>query len=394
MIRETAVIALNNGDNFGLSDDENSLVDDTAPKHLMIREVGVMPLKGDSLDRRDSHSTLGSVDPSDLRRDPQDVARNKMRKKKIKQFRRESMRRRGSSRSTGSGLDLVRMPSLNNLEMDEMDDTPQVRDGLKIVMTDRKMLMLGAVQSLFEGSMYIFVMQWPPALISAVKGHYGPEATVPFGTIFSCFMACCMVGSTIFGKLTSRKGASMEKLFLGMLFVSALSMGTATWAIYAGYDFVTLVLSLFAFEGAVGMYFPLIGFMRGKYLYASHRSVIMTLFSVPLNVLVVTVCLFLSKLGTTGAFIVATVALTVATGCMALLIHIRRREARRHWMEVKKALRRLSLTKKFVEVVEEKRDETRRQKKRGLRRDNSGNLRMTLRESVRDSIRMGAIMGA
>lgn len=404
MIRETAVAELNDGENFGFSDDENSLVDKDAPvafvphvnssKNLMIKEVGVMPLKGDSLHRRDSHSTLGSVDPSDLRRNPQDVARDKIREKKIKQFRGESIRRRGSSRSTGSGLDLVRMPSLNNLELDEMDDTPQVRDGLKIVMTDRKMLMLGAVQSLFEGSMYIFVMQWPPALISAVKGYYGAEETVPFGTIFSCFMACCMVGSTIFGKLTSRKGASMERLFLGMLFVSALSMAAATWAIHAGHDFVTLVLSLFAFEGAVGMYFPLIGFMRGKYLYASHRSVIMTLFSVPLNALVVTVCLFLSKLGTTGAFVVATVALTVATGCMACLIHIRRREARRHWMEVKTALRRLSLTKKFVEVVEEKRDEKRRQKKRGMRRENSGNLRMTLRESVRDSMRMGAIMGA
>ena len=63
-------------------------------------------------------------------------------------------------------------------------------------------------------------------------------------------------------------------------------------------------------------------------------------------------------------------------------------------MEVKKALRRLSLTKKFVEVVEEKRDEKRRQRKGGVRRENSGNLRMTLRESVRDSIRLGAIMGA
>ena len=404
MIRDFGVEELNDGENFGFSEDENSLVVEDTPgplvphvnssKNLMIKEVGVMPLKGDSLDRRDSHSTLGSVDPSDFRQNPQDIAKDKMREKKIKQFRRESIRRRGSSRSNGSGLNLVRMPSLNNLVLDEMDDTPQVRDGLKIVMTDHKMLMLGAVQSLFEGSMYIFVMQWPPALIMAVKGYYGPMETVPFGTIFSCFMACCMVGSTIFGKLTSRKGASMERLFLGMLLVSALSMGAATWAIYAGHDFVTLVLSLFAFEGAVGMYFPLIGFMRGKYLYASHRSVIMTLFSVPLNVLVVSVCLFLSKLGTTGAFVVATVALTVAAGCMAWLIHIRRREARRHWMEVKKALRRLSLTKKFVEVVEEKRDEKRRQRKRGMTRENSGNLRMALRESVRDSIRMGAIMGA
>lgn len=333
--------------------------------------------------------------PSDIRQEPKHATKEKIRRQKIKQFRRESFRRRGSHQSTSSGLDLVRIPSLNNLNIEEMDDTPQIRDGLKIVMTDKKMLMLGAVQSLFEGSMYIFVMQWPPALIVAVKGYYGADETVPFGTIFSCFMACCMVGSTIFGKLSSRKRASMERLFLGMLVVSAISMGAATWAIYADHNFVALVLSLFAFEGCVGTYFPLIGSMRSKYLYASHRSVIMTLFSVPLNVLVVSVCLFLNKLGTTGAFVVATISLTIATACMAQLIYIRKRDARRHWMEVKKVLRRLSLTRRFVEAVGEKRDEKRKHKSMPVtRKENEEKLRMTMRETVRDSIRMGAIMGA
>lgn len=333
--------------------------------------------------------------PSDIRQEPKHATKEKIRRQKIMQFRRESFRRRGSHQSTSSGLDLVRIPSLNNLNIEEMDDTPQIRDGLKIVMTDKKMLMLGAVQSLFEGSMYIFVMQWPPALIVAVKGYYGADETVPFGTIFSCFMACCMVGSTIFGKLSSRKRASMERLFLGMLVVSAISMGAATWAIYADHNFVALVLSLFAFEGCVGTYFPLIGSMRSKYLYASHRSVIMTLFSVPLNVLVVSVCLFLNKLGTTGAFVVATISLTIATACMAQLIYIRKRDARRHWMEVKKVLRRLSLTRRFVEAVGEKRDEKRKHKSMPVtRKENEEKLRMTMRETVRDSIRMGAIMGA
>ena len=385
MIHETGVMTLN---------DATSL--DDSSRNLTIKEVGIAPRKGrDHLRRLSSHSTLGSADPSDIRQEPKHATKEKIRRQKIKQFRRESFRRRGSHQSTSSGLDLVRIPSLNNLNIEEMDDTPQIRDGLKIVMTDKKMLMLGAVQSLFEGSMYIFVMQWPPALIVAVKGYYGADETVPFGTIFSCFMACCMVGSTIFGKLSSRKRASMERLFLGMLVVSAISMGAATWAIYADHNFVALVLSLFAFEGCVGTYFPLIGSMRSKYLYASHRSVIMTLFSVPLNVLVVSVCLFLNKLGTTGAFVVATISLTIATACMAQLIYIRKRDARRHWMEVKKVLRRLSLTRRFVEAVGEKRDEKRKHKSMPVtRKENEEKLRMTMRETVRDSIRMGAIMGA
>jgi len=32
------------------------------------------------------------------------------------------------------------------------------------IFLDRKVFLLGAVQALFEGSMYIFVLEWTPAL--------------------------------------------------------------------------------------------------------------------------------------------------------------------------------------------------------------------------------------
>ena len=61
---------------------------------------------------------------------------------------------------------------------------------------DRKIMLLGAVQSLFEASMYTFVFLWTPAL--SPNGE-----KVAHGMIFACFMMSCMAGSTIAGRLLS-----------------------------------------------------------------------------------------------------------------------------------------------------------------------------------------------
>ena len=67
-------------------------------------------------------------------------------------------------------------------------------------------LSCGIISSLFEGSMYIFVFMWTPALTALAKEELGDEFEgLPFGVIFSTFMVCCMAGSSIFS-------IAMEKL--------------------------------------------------------------------------------------------------------------------------------------------------------------------------------------
>ena len=73
------------------------------------------------------------------------------------------------------------------------------------------MLLLGVIQSLFEGAMFIFVFMWTPALEAAHavsvaaagadasltpadKAAFSEEA-LPHGMVFACFMACIMLGS-------------------------------------------------------------------------------------------------------------------------------------------------------------------------------------------------------
>lgn len=53
--------------------------------------------------------------------------------------------------------------------------------GLRCCRADQKIALLGAMQSLFEGSMYTFVFLWTPAL--SPKGEH-----LPHGMIFACFM--------------------------------------------------------------------------------------------------------------------------------------------------------------------------------------------------------------
>ena len=60
-------------------------------------------------------------------------------------------------------------------------------------------------QSLFEGSMYIFVFMWTPALSPSGGTHgTGADGTAdppPYGQMFATFMLCCMCGSSIYSIL-------------------------------------------------------------------------------------------------------------------------------------------------------------------------------------------------
>ena len=121
--------------------------------------------------------------------------------------------------------------------------------------------------------MYIFVLQWPPSIAAAVAAAFGGGAT-PYGTVFSCFMVCCLLGSATFGAV-AKAGVRTEVSTLGMLGLATVAMGFAS-AGTAGLGvalLAPLAAAFFAFEACVGMYFPSIGTLRSRYVPDSHRSV-------------------------------------------------------------------------------------------------------------------------
>ena len=191
------------------------------------------------------------------------------------------------------------------------DEGPTIKEAWDVMLNDKKVLLVGAVQSLFEGAMYIFVLQWPPSLIAVVTG-----GAVPFGTVFSCFMASCLLGSTLFGALMKR-GFELEKTTAAMLGAATAAMATAT---AMGSSLVAVVAAFLVFEVCVGMYFPSIGTLRSRYIPESHRSVIVNIFGIPLNLIVVAVFLSIKQLGVSGALACSTLALAGATLAQGILL--------------------------------------------------------------------------
>ena len=90
------------------------------------------------------------------------------------------------------------------------------------------------------------------------------------------------------------------------------------------YSVTMITAPNFAFELCVGMYFPSIGTLRSRHVPDSHRSVIMNLFGIPLNLLVISVFLSIRRLGVSGALRVATGALGLATSAAAALVYLTR----------------------------------------------------------------------
>ncbi|XP_059153800.1 molybdate-anion transporter-like isoform X2 [Physella acuta] len=164
---------------------------------------------------------------------------------------------------------------------------------LHIIQKDHKVLCLGLIQSLFEGAMYCFVLEWTPSLsiIYKTENSNPSEADevhtdIPHGHIFAAFMVSLMIGSSLFKILC--KFASVESFMRFVLFVAALSLMTPIF--YKGNQLV-IFIGFLLFETCVGIFWPSMGTMRGKYVAEETRATTMNIFRIPLNMIVVIILL-------------------------------------------------------------------------------------------------------
>ena len=140
-------------------------------------------------------------------------------------------------------------------------------------INNKEILYTGIICSLFEGSMYIFVFMWTPAMKDKTD-------KIPFGLVFATFMVGCMAGSSIFSILITKIKNELIGVYL-------LAVATFTFILMMLAPSSTLTMVAFLlFEMTVGIYFPMMGTMKSGIVPESKRTAIYNLYRIPLNFIV------------------------------------------------------------------------------------------------------------
>ncbi|KAN0116178.1 DUF791 domain containing protein [Russula decolorans] len=183
----------------------------------------------------------------------------------------------------------------------------------RIVAADPILLVLGLTQTIFEGSMYLFVFIWVPTL---QESSLSPSS-LPLGYIFSAFMVSMMLGSLLYTYITAHwyppsASTGLQKHARSVSVGSVSSQGDSSLVLHAQLSSLVCAASAVTFaacvrvgkgkgeegehlkfwafclfEACVGMYYPVQGMLRGSFISNEHRATLSSLFRVPLNVFVV-----------------------------------------------------------------------------------------------------------
>jgi MFS family permease len=178
------------------------------------------------------------------------------------------------------------------------------KSGFRIVWENKTILVLGLISAAFEGTMYLFVYFWSAALksshaialasasIRSVQGNAQSKIdelaaqTLPFGIIFSTFMAAMMAGSITFVLVTSGKGFfNMSPAYLLTLSITGASTSLILTVIFR--DERVTFWSFALYEACIGIYFPSMAFAKSKIVEDGVRAKIYGILRIPLNLFVV-----------------------------------------------------------------------------------------------------------
>ena len=204
------------------------------------------------------------------------------------------------------------------------DETTKNENGLltagRIVWQSSEIFTLCCVTSFFEGSMYVFVFHWTPALrtlehaayqttnqdddnytttmidddkgATTTSSHSEGSDGPPLGTIFASFMVCCMIGSSIFAILTRTAASTAassstilrttQTILRYVVGLSAVCCGIIGLSQDARWSYAAMLV----LEGCIGIYYPTMATIKGAIVPERYRSAIYNVFRFPMNIVV------------------------------------------------------------------------------------------------------------
>lgn len=170
-------------------------------------------------------------------------------------------------------------------QQQQQPDRPKLWDILK----DPRIVCLGLASTMFEGSMYLFVFFWGPTLTSArayeaaTGGGAAAAGGLPYGIIFASFMASVLAASLVFNAAMGRGLVRHAHLLIGILGAADLVFYLLEQPRGEQASFWLFCL----FEACVGMYWPCMGYLKGRLIDDGARAQLYGVLRVPLNVFVV-----------------------------------------------------------------------------------------------------------
>jgi len=169
----------------------------------------------------------------------------------------------------------------------------QFKEGWKATFTDSRILRIGLTQALSEGAMYTFVFMWVPTLL-----NLAPNGIVPTGSVFSSLMMAITMGGILFPILhdfitkfivSETKSSELTASFIYLL--AAISMALSSLCLtteyFLSYKFELVLASFVVMELCVGLFNPVAGTLRSKYVPDGLQGGILNIFRLPLNAVVV-----------------------------------------------------------------------------------------------------------
>ncbi|CAM6128811.1 unnamed protein product [Calypogeia fissa] len=218
--------------------------------------------------------------------------------------------------AVGMGIIIFTWPENYGDPSESKNLLTQFQAAASAIASDEKIALLGAIQSLFEGSMYTFVFLWTPALSPR-------DESIPHGFIFATFMLSSMLGSSVASRLSGNTALKVEG-YMQVVFVVAA--GSLLLPVLIGFMVIEtgpgtedisfsgrlLLLGFCIFESCVGVFWPSIMKMRSQYIPEESRSTIMNFFRIPLNMFVCVVLYNVSDFPISGMFSMCAIFLLLA----------------------------------------------------------------------------------